>query len=126
MTIKLLVEVKGGPGSGNWGHAGRPGMVGGSSAASAGVAAPKLLSGSEARSALADGAAASGPVTVQMSHNEKWARRAVRSLGFTSVGGQRGMYEKVEGEQRRIANVGPITSGYGMGAFKIGSRVTFR
>lgn len=28
---KLLVAVKGGPGSGNWGHAGRPGMRGGSS-----------------------------------------------------------------------------------------------
>ena len=30
MTIALLVKVKGGPGSGNWGHAGRPGVVGGS------------------------------------------------------------------------------------------------
>jgi len=30
MTITLLVKVKGGPGSGNYGHAGRPGMVGGS------------------------------------------------------------------------------------------------
>ena len=27
---KILVHVKGGPGSGNFGHAGRPGMVGGS------------------------------------------------------------------------------------------------
>lgn len=31
MTKKLLVEFKGGAGSGNWGHGGRPGMVGGSS-----------------------------------------------------------------------------------------------
>ena len=30
MTITLLVSVKGGSGSGNWGHAGRPGLVGGS------------------------------------------------------------------------------------------------
>jgi len=30
MTITLLVKVKGGAGSGNWGHAGRPGLVGGS------------------------------------------------------------------------------------------------
>ena len=30
MTITLLVRVKGGAGSGNYGHAGRPGMVGGS------------------------------------------------------------------------------------------------
>lgn len=30
MAVTLLVYVKGGPGSGNWGHAGRPGLVGGS------------------------------------------------------------------------------------------------
>lgn len=30
MTKKLLVQVKGGPGSGNWGHTGRPGLRGGS------------------------------------------------------------------------------------------------
>lgn len=30
MSIKLLVNAKGGPGSGNFGHAGRPGEVGGS------------------------------------------------------------------------------------------------
>lgn len=31
MPVKLLVQVKGGAGSGNWGHAGRPGIRGGSS-----------------------------------------------------------------------------------------------
>ena len=30
MKFKLKVRLKGGPGSGNWGHAGRPGKVGGS------------------------------------------------------------------------------------------------
>lgn len=30
MKIKVIRKTKGGPGSGNWGHAGRPGMVGGS------------------------------------------------------------------------------------------------
>jgi hypothetical protein len=31
-TVKVIVrKTKGGPGSGNWGHSGRPGMVGGSS-----------------------------------------------------------------------------------------------
>lgn len=30
MAIKLLVQVKGGVGSGNWGHTGRPGLIGGS------------------------------------------------------------------------------------------------
>jgi len=37
MTIKLLVCVKGGPGSGNWGHAGRPGLVGGSAGRGSGL-----------------------------------------------------------------------------------------
>ena len=44
MTIALLVKVKGGPGSGNWGHAGRPGVVGGSGGSVG--AAPLPTSGS--------------------------------------------------------------------------------
>lgn len=35
MTIKLVVAVKGSSRSGNWGHAGRPGRVGGSRSVSA-------------------------------------------------------------------------------------------
>ena len=45
MAITLLVKVKGGPGSGNWGHAGRPGMVGGSGGT--GEAAPRKMSKEE-------------------------------------------------------------------------------
>lgn len=39
MSTVLLVYVKGGPGSGNWGHAGRPGLVGGSAPTRGAVAA---------------------------------------------------------------------------------------
>jgi len=39
MTITLYVKVKGGPGSGNYGHSGRPGMVGGSGGTTGGTIA---------------------------------------------------------------------------------------
>jgi len=78
MTITLLVRVKGGPGSGNWGHAGRPGLVGGSSRAGGG--AYDKLSVSNVKKVLSE---AGLPVSKGSSVSRRAASsRAVRTQGF--------------------------------------------
>jgi len=46
---KMVVAVKGGAGSGNWGHAGRPGMIGGSGGRGGGVVSTRMQLPSMAR-----------------------------------------------------------------------------
>lgn len=46
-SVKIRIRRKGGPGSGNWGHSGRPGMIGGSGPGSSAVFNPLTAKRSE-------------------------------------------------------------------------------
>lgn len=103
MSTELEIQIqksklalsKGGPGSGNFGHAGRPGQVGGSAPADGAGAGEEEFSSSDAIRGMtssgtwresSEGFVASGKTRVEINHARRQAEGSLSKMGYTKMG----------------------------------------